>query len=267
MKPSRIIALTAGIVAGLVGLCALAGSLGLAVLSARRDTSGYLNSPSRRYSTDYYALTVVVPVAPGPLDASWARRLATVRVRAASRSGGPLFLGIATATQVDRWLGATTYDQVTNLAGGPPAYRHRAGSEALTPPGGQGFWAAHASGPGTQTLTWRVRPGTWELVVANADASLGIAVAASAGLRAPWLPVLAWVVGVVGLLLLAAGVATALVATRRPRSGPAPMPGGTPATLPRSGVGPLAPARWPMPSPGAAETPGQKGTFAGGSRI
>jgi hypothetical protein len=94
--------------------------------------------------------------------------------------------------------------------GGAPSYRHVDGTRtALEPPGSQTFWAEHASGPGSQQLTWRAEPGRWALAILNESGEPGVNVSAQAAFRAGSLLPIA--IGlVIGGLVLAA-VATVLV--------------------------------------------------------
>ncbi|MGE5690636.1 MAG: DUF4389 domain-containing protein, partial [Pseudomonadota bacterium] len=53
-------------------------------------------------------------------------------------------------------------------------YTQRAGTSPAAPPESRTFWVASSEGAGTQTVTWDVAPGTWAVVVMNADASKGV---------------------------------------------------------------------------------------------
>ena len=85
-------------------------------------------------------------------------------------------------------------------------------------PAAQSFWAASATGSGSQALTWKTKSGEWSIVVMNADGSPGVSADVSAGAKIPWALWAGIGVAVFGALLLYAAVA-----------------------LIRSGVGPRAP--------------------------
>ena len=57
----------------------------------------------------------------------------------------------------------------------PVSTAHTGGAPA-TAPARAGIWAAHAAGPGTQTLTWPDRGGNWTVAAMNADGSRPVAV-------------------------------------------------------------------------------------------
>jgi hypothetical protein len=154
----------------------------------------------------------------GPL-----RDIGTARIRAQATSGATLFVGIARHDDVERFLAASAHDELTDVSFDPfePTYRRRAGEVPPAAPGGQGFWAASATGAGLQTLTWDIEAGDWDVVVMNADASRGVTVDVSAGIKTGLLlPI--------GIGLLACGVATSgaaavlvVVALKKEDPGPA----------------------------------------------
>jgi hypothetical protein len=88
-------------------------------------------------------------------------------------------------------------------------------------PAGQEFWVASATGAGRQALTWDIQAGDWDVVVMNADASRGVTVDATAGIKTGLLlPI--------GIGLLAGGLATGggaavliVVALKKEEGGPA----------------------------------------------
>ena len=80
-----------------------------------------------------------------------------VRVSASAQDQTPLFLGVALASDVDRWLSGTARDEVTRAWGDAdaPAYRRLAGDlRALSSPTQQSFWVSRATGSGTIQLEW-----------------------------------------------------------------------------------------------------------------
>jgi hypothetical protein len=64
-------------------------------------------------------------------------------------------------------------------------YREHAGDSRPVPPAQEDFWAASAQGAGTQSMTWKVRDGSWSVVVMNADGSRGVDAGVSAGPLCP----------------------------------------------------------------------------------
>jgi hypothetical protein len=93
------------------------------------------------------------------------------------------------------------------------------------PPTEQRFWAASASGVGTQTLTWKVREGDWSVVLMNSDGSRGVAANIDVGAKMSFL---LWVAigSLLGGVLVTGGSAALVVLaarTRRPQP-PPPVP-------------------------------------------
>jgi hypothetical protein len=96
----------------------------------------------------------------------------------------------------------------------------RGGYPMMTPPGGQGFWAASVSGPGSQVLTWPAQPGNWVVVMSNVDGTLGLVADIRAGARTEAMLPFGLGLGGIGLLVLAAGVLLMVSALRRPGTPP-----------------------------------------------
>ena len=75
-------------------------------------------------------------------------------------------------------LGSASYDEISDLRTDPFGYsltRRGTGGDLSAAPTDQGFWTAQSSGPGTQTLTWDLKPGTYTAVIMNVDGSPGVA--------------------------------------------------------------------------------------------
>jgi len=136
--------------------------------------------------------------------------LGKVRIRAEGASAKPLFIGIGPEPAVAGYLGRVAHADVEDIELDPfrVTYRQVAGAAPGRPPTAQNFWAASASGPGSQTVTWKVRDGDWSVVLMNADGSRGVAADVDLGAK---LSFLLWVaIGVlVGGVLLLGGVCRA----------------------------------------------------------
>ena len=143
---------------------------------------------------------------------------ATVRVRASQPDGAPIFIGIASEQAVDRYLTQVAHDEVSDVHSGPFTYDsvRRGGSATPGVPANASFWAATATGPGTQALTWKPDVGRWAVVVMNADGSRRVAADVSVGAKTGvLLPV---GIGLFALSLLVVIGAAALIAARDPRA-------------------------------------------------
>ena len=200
---SRIIALAAGSVLLLISLALIAGGGTLAWADTEQLRSGYLTTTTTTYSTSGYALASD-PIKPyGAWD--WLSLLvdrARIRISSSDRSR-PLFAGIASTGDVERYLGDVSYTTV-GARGGHDVTDHP-GTGAPAAPATALRWAVKTQGTGTLSLTWDGQRGHWMVVVMNQDASPGLTVRAEAGMSAP---ALAWLAGE----LLALGLLTGVVA-------------------------------------------------------
>jgi hypothetical protein len=195
-----------GAVGALLGLALAAVGVVLLLLTGRDTTFG---GAEATLSTDRYALvTEAAGLGGGGADT-------TVRVRVRSNQGGPVFVGVAPAAGVDRYLAGTGYDELVDVTLSPlrATLRPSDGSRAPAPPADGPRWTVSASGSGEQTIDVPVRDGGQRLVIMNADAATGVDVTAALSVRAPFLRrlglgllVAGAVVAPIGGLLLAAGV-------------------------------------------------------------
>ena len=144
----RVLLVALGAVGALLGLALAAVGVVLLVLTGRDTTFG---GGEATLSTDRYALvTEAAGLGGGGLDA-------TVRVRVRSDQGGPVFVGVAPAADVDRYLAGTAYDELVDVrlsplratlvpSGGTRAPGLAAGAAV---PGGRSARPAPASRPST----------------------------------------------------------------------------------------------------------------------
>ena len=234
------------VVALVVGLLALLPALGLAagggaVLwpDGRRDAAGYVSTDTATLTSATAAVTVEdVRVTLEPAASRWLadNDLGKVRVRVTPEGGAPLFVGIAPAADVDRWLAGTAHDEIADISGsGAVRYDRAAGPvAALRPPSALGSWTAQTSGTGTRQLDWTVQDGRWSLVIARADGTTGVSGTATAATTIPDLT--GWGAGllVAGLVLLVAGAALIVVGANGIGRGHGAVPAGPPPAPPEA---------------------------------
>jgi len=244
MKPARIVSLVIGSLLALIGIGLLAGGgiLGWA-LGTQRDDAGFFTTSTQRFTTDSYALTSAkVDLGdPGPNGfVDWAN--ATVRVSADNAGSGDVFVGIAREADVETFLSGVPHDDITttNEFGGSSDAKYRRenvdGTSTPTPPSAQTFWAAQASGTGTQDITWPVEGGSWAIVVMNADGTVHVTADVQLGGKVDHLIPIAIGLGLGGIVLLAGGAALIVAGVARPHArdsatGPEPTTGGAPVPL------------------------------------
>jgi hypothetical protein len=250
MRAGRVIVTIVGGLLASVGVATLAGGAVLVAAHAtQRDDGGYYQTSDQRLDTSTAALVARVDL--GDVDDTvWADRwLGTVRIQARAADGGGLFIGVAPADEVDRWLAGVPYERVRDPGYGPFDTRTEIveGDRSASPPGAQQFWVASQVGSGEQILTWRSEPGVWSVVVMNADASAGVAADVAVGLQTDvFLPGGLALVGL-GLVIIGGGVLLMLLALRGSAGTPPPaVAAGRPGTYPVRLDGRLDPelSRW-----------------------
>jgi hypothetical protein len=213
----QILLLVFGSILGLVALALLAGGAFLVWADqTQRDDDGYFTTATERFVTPTYALTHEgVELGDVEDTPEWVLdRLGSVRVSATGRDGTPLFVGIGPERAVTAYLAGVGHaeadefdpDDVQTSPGGPPR----------SLPGRLPFWAASASGAGTQVVDWEVDSGTWSLVVMNADGSAAVAADIELGANPDWVLELGLIVLAVGLLAGAGAAAMIFFGARSP---------------------------------------------------
>jgi hypothetical protein len=190
---------------------ALIGSAvaGIVGLETNRDASGYFVTHTHHYQTSSYAFSTEslnVGGVTGSLEASLVR----FRITATSNDAAkPLFVGIASTKDVNRYLAPVAHDELRDIKFDPFKinYRHLGTGAPRALPSAQNFWQTRASGTGAQTISWPVKKGHWSAVVMNADGSRNVSVDAqlAARLSGAWWFVVAFIA--LGAVSLAGGIA------------------------------------------------------------
>jgi hypothetical protein len=213
--PGRVIALVLASITALASLAAIAaGGVGITLDQTQRDSSGYLMTSGRSYSTDTYAL--VSGSYRGGTSNDWyvARDLlGNVRVRVDSVR--PVFIGIAPENAVNTYLANVAHAQGDRFDTPSADFRSYPGGAPGSLPAAQTFWSARAVGTGQQTVTWTPQGGDWRVVVMNADGSAGVTGDVSVGARVPHLLTIAIAVLGGGIMLLMLSGGAIYLATRR----------------------------------------------------
>jgi Domain of unknown function (DUF4389) len=248
MKPSRIVMLVLGTLSALLGLGLLAGAAGVGWLNFQQRDEGYFTSSTERFEVSSNAITSV------GLDIMAGRRLpdvipsdsaGSILLRGASGTAGKdIFIGIAPQQDMERYLDGVKRSEIRDLEVRPlrVEYREIPGTRTPARPSAQTFWTASATGAGTQELRWDLRPGSWAIVVMNADASAPVAAELQGGIRSDLLWPLFVGLLISGIVLLAIGVPLIVAgAMGLGRHGPPPQypTAGPPAAVP-GGTAPLA---------------------------
>ena len=223
MQAKKVTLLVAGVLVGLLGLIlASAGGFLVWAYGTQRE-DGYFTRQAEPFATARYALVsddidLRLGTTAGPGD--WIPDLGDiqVRLRVTDPQGNAVFVGIAPATDVARYLEGVGHSVISRIEDNPfrVTYRDVDGGEPVSQPEDQAFWVASTSGPGTQTLLWDVREGEWDVVVMNADAGPDVGVRASVGARADFMLPLTLGLLIFGLIALAGGTLMVVAGARVP---------------------------------------------------
>ncbi|GAA1497630.1 DUF4389 domain-containing protein [Paeniglutamicibacter kerguelensis] len=230
-----VVALVMGVLLALVGLGAIIGGIASTAVLSRQGPDGYLSTPMRQLSAASYALTS--PPALTDTD-TLPFNLGSLRLAAESTApGGQVFIGIGPKSDVDRYLGGVHTTEITGVETSPFRFQSRdvPGAAVPSPPSGQDFWAASASGPGIQQVTVDLPSGDWVVVIMNADAGAGITANVQAAVRSELFGALntgLWIGGIIALVIGAGLIALgAILLGRRTRAPGTGTPGQPSADL------------------------------------
>lgn len=225
MRRVRVGMLIGGIVLGFIAVGLIAGGGWLMwAHSTQRDAQGYYTFDPEPFAAPGSAI-VSEDVYLGAPNDWFPEDLATVRIQASSDT--ETFIGIARTDDVDGYLQGVAHSVVTAVESDPfsVTYRVVPGDAAPEPPGDQTFWVASTTGAGRQSITWDLGGGSYTVVLMNADASQGIDVRLSAGVKSDVVLPIGIGALVVGLLLAASAIVLIVLSMR----GRAPAaPGSTP---------------------------------------
>ncbi len=271
MKAGRIVMLVIGALCAMVGLGLLAGAGVTGWANYQQRDGRYFVTPSEQFSGDSYALTTPrldIMSRGGLPDGGPAHLPGSLLLRGSSTEPGKqIFIGIAPRDDVAAYLAGVRHTEIVDVRFDPfrALYREVAGANSPSNPVQQNFWAATATGPGLQELTWDVRPGAWAVVVMNADASDPVSVNLQAGARSDllWPVFIGLLIG--GLVMLMIGVplvvlgAIGLGRGTGPGAGPGTGPGEQGGRVP-PGYGPPQPGQYVQQNIGAP--PGAVAAYA-----
>ena len=214
----RIALVAAGaVLAAAGGILALGGGTVLAVTGA----DGTLSSGHETITSTTRALVSDK----GDIDEGGLGVVADPSIEIAVRnSDKPVFVGVGPAAAVDRYLAGASIETITDFDVRPFELTTtvRNGSARLGSPSDQSFWVAESDGRSAADTTWKIRDGSYRVVVMNADGSPGISVDGEFGVHVPRLTAVATTALAGGLILIASGIVL-VVAGARSTDAPAPQ--------------------------------------------
>ena len=212
---TRTVAAVAGGIVALLAAGILVAGTALLWLSGQRDDDGYFTTGAQQFASPTFAISTdnLEVAADAPRWLFDEQRLSTVRIRVREASK-PLFVAVGPKREVDAFL-ADVPHQVATAVGRNPfgvEYREAIGSRPPQAPRAQGFWVASALTRGGDELAWDVEPGTWSVVVMNADGSAGIDARLDLGARVDFLVPTGVAMSVAGALILLGGLGAVVFA-------------------------------------------------------
>jgi hypothetical protein len=174
----------------LAALAVLLLSIGGALVTihlTQRDDDGYFSSSRFRLAAPGYAITSQQLDLAGGGHGNLARDAAglsgNLRIHATAAGRKPIFVGIARQTDADRYLEGVARNEVVNAAGAATSTVTHPGRTPASAPTDQRIWQASATGTGSRTMTWKIRPGRWTVAIMNADASKAVQANIQVGLK------------------------------------------------------------------------------------
>jgi|HubBroStandDraft_3_1064219.scaffolds.fasta_scaffold46579_2 hypothetical protein len=212
-KPKGAVAgMIGGTVLMLVAVAVLAVGAGALWADSHRGRDGYVSTGRQQFDTAGRALTLP-SFQIGDVTPDWLIR--RVRLSATSVSPRhPVFVGIGRSREVNRYLADVSRSELRDFGWDGATYANQTGGRTPAPPAKQQFWAATANGRGTQTVSWKLKHGDWEIVVMNADGTAGVDAAVEMGVHTPPLLGLGLAVVALGLMIGVGGFALVYRGTR-----------------------------------------------------
>jgi hypothetical protein len=174
---------------GLFGvLLTLGGAALIGVHAFARDDDGYYSTETEQLVSDGYAVSTAELDLAGDGDGFGIEDLgASLRVNATSSTDEPLFIGIASQDDVERYLAGADHSVATDFGHNGASYDQLVGTDRPSRPASQDIWVASSQGSGEQRVQWEPDNGRWAVVAMNADASRGVDLDVDAGAKVSWL--------------------------------------------------------------------------------
>lgn len=200
------------ILAGVGGLLVIAGVALVIIHLTQRGKDGYYTSSTERIAAPGYAVTAE-GLHIGDLPSVATDAVGRVRVSARSSNGRALFIGIAPQSAVNAYLAGVARSEVTDVNGDTITYKTHPGRAPTGPPESKSFWQSASSGSRQVTTSWKVKGGTWTIVLMNKTGAAHINAAVSVGAKTNlllWLGLGSLLIG-----LIAGGAGTAMLLSSR----------------------------------------------------
>ena len=204
MKAGRIVLLVFGVLFVITSIGFLIGGGVIMTLENNfKDQQGFYTTNKIEVETNSAA--IVTGPADFDVDTICIRpsNLATLKIEATNIDpDNPVFIGIAKTSAINNYLDGISYSETRDFETNHDTvlFHTYKGSNSAPAPTTQTFWAASASGAGTQTLDWDIDNGRYSVVLMNADGTSPIDADVSLGIKVPH------VVNAIGVGLLVSGI-------------------------------------------------------------
>jgi hypothetical protein len=202
-----------GAILTLVGSLVLLSGVGLLFAFG---TDGRLTSGPRLLSTPAGAIVSPVATIKNTSGVATLMGQPTLRISASPTATSPAaFVGIAPATDVNRYLTGVATEHVSDLGFDASTTGNRqAGRTSAQPPSTQPFWVAQASSTHTARIDWKIKDGNYRVVVMNANGHGGIAATSTITTTLPNMPLYALLAVILGVVITAGGTLLIVKASR-----------------------------------------------------
>jgi hypothetical protein len=209
-RKTRAIPVTVGAVLATAGtFLALAGG---GVLAAAGDDGTIGSGDPHDVSTRTSALVTGAADLDSTSEIASALGQPKIGVTVTAKDGEPdKFVGIGRANDVDRYLAGVDVERVTdaNVGSYKLDKKREGGNASATAPTAQSFWVAQSAGHKAD-VNWKVRDGSYKVVVMNADGSRGVKADGHFEAGLPYLSTAALTAMLLGLIAIGGG--TVLIA-------------------------------------------------------
>jgi hypothetical protein len=200
-----------GFAIGIGGVLATVGTglaLGAGGIFAVAGSDGTFESGRAALSTPTTALVSDVARIQDTSEAATLIGQPRLKLSADGRDGARVFVGVAPAAAVDRYLAGAPVDEVTDFDVDPFTLDRTThdGTAAPKAPADQSFWVASSAGH-SAAIDWKISDGDYKVVVMNADGSRGVSTDGDASLVLPNLPDITLVMLIAGLVMIGGGIA------------------------------------------------------------
>jgi hypothetical protein len=175
------------IVGAIIVVSGLLTAISGGVLLALFGSGNVLSSGSHVVSTPTTALVADMGKITNTNGFQYITGTPTLNLAVDSFGGAPVFVGVARADDVTRYLSGAAVERIDDFTLSPfqLSTAVRDGARAVGAPAEQSFWVASAQSATGADLDWAIQNGHYQLVIMNADGTANVHTTASVGVSLP----------------------------------------------------------------------------------